>query len=86
LRSLSGRIYELILSETGQAACSTRRCGQEASDNGQDQPRRLAIVEPKRKPRTMIFGEAPELMPEEHQRRGDAADALFREIVRLARD
>ena len=34
----------------------------------------------------MIFGEAPELMPEEHQRRGDAADALFREIVRRARD
>jgi putative transposase len=42
----------LILSETGQAACSTRRCGQEASDNGQEQLRRSAIVEPKRKQRT----------------------------------
>lgn len=31
-----------------------------------------------RKPR------APDLTPEEHQRRGDAADALFRELVRLA--
>ena len=26
----------------------------------------------------------PDLSPEEHQRRGDAADALFREIVRRA--
>ena len=75
----------MILSETGQAACSNSAL-QEASDNGQEQPRRSAIVEPKRKQRTMIFGEAPELMPEEHQRRGDAADALFREIVRRARD
>lgn len=35
------------------------------------------VVRP-RKPR------APDLTPEEHQRRGDAADALFRELVRRA--
>ena len=28
------------------------------------------------------FGDAPDMTPEEHRRRGDAADALFREIVR----
>ena len=30
------------------------------------------------------FGDAPDMMPEEHQRRGNATDALFREIVRQA--
>ena len=28
--------------------------------------------------------DVPEMTPEEHQRRGDAADALFRELVRRA--
>ncbi len=35
-----------------------------------------------RKPRASRFGDVPELTPEEHRRRGDAADALFREIAR----
>lgn len=30
------------------------------------------------------FGEAEDLSSEEHQRRGDAADTLFRELVRRA--
>jgi hypothetical protein len=30
------------------------------------------------------YSDAPDLTPEEHQRRGDAADALFRELVRRA--
>ena len=30
------------------------------------------------------FGDAPDLTPEEHQRRGEAADALWRELVRRA--
>jgi hypothetical protein len=30
------------------------------------------------------LGDTPDLTPEEVQRRGDAADALFREIVRRA--
>ncbi|HZD77755.1 MAG TPA: hypothetical protein VE218_12165 [Acidobacteriaceae bacterium] len=30
------------------------------------------------------LGEVEDLTPEEHQRRGDAADALFRELVRRA--
>jgi hypothetical protein len=50
---------------------------------GSEQPKRSAIVEPKRK-RASVFGDAPDLTEEEHQRRGDAADALFREIVRRA--
>ena len=46
---------------------------------------RSAIVGPKRK-QTSVFGSAPDMAAEEHQRRGDAADALFREIVRRVRN
>ena len=44
--------------------------------------RKLAIVTVKR--RGSRFGEVPDLTLEEHQRRGEAADMLFREIVRRA--
>lgn len=44
--------------------------------------RTSAIVTAKRKPGR--FGEVEDLTQEEHQRRGDAADALFRELVRRA--
>jgi hypothetical protein len=44
--------------------------------------RKPAIVAVKRRPGR--FGDAPDLTPEEHRQRGDAADALFREIVRQA--
>jgi hypothetical protein len=43
--------------------------------------RKPAIVTIKRKSR---FGDAPDLTPEELQRRGEAADALWRELVRRA--
>jgi hypothetical protein len=32
------------------------------------------------------FADVPDMTPEEHQRRGDAADALFREIQRRIAD
>jgi hypothetical protein len=48
------------------------------------QPVRSAIVTILRK-RGARFGDAPDLSAEEHQRRGDAADVLFRELVRRAR-
>jgi hypothetical protein len=41
-----------------------------------------AIVTMRAKPGR--FGTAPDLTDEEHQRRGDAADALWRELVRRA--
>ena len=44
--------------------------------------RKPAIVTVKR--RRGRFGDAPDLTPEEHRRRGDAADTLFREVVRHA--
>ena len=47
-----------------------------------DDPPKSAIVTVKRRPGR--FGDAPDLTPEEHRQRGNAADALFREIVRLA--
>jgi hypothetical protein len=57
---------------------------QQANDSGLEQPKRAAIVEPKRKSEASVFGNAPELTEEEHQRRAKAAKALFREIVRRA--
>ena len=57
-----------------------RLCDQapeKANDNGQKQPRRSAIVEPKREPNAML----DDITPEELKRRGDAADALFRKIA-----
>ena len=50
---------------------------QPANDDG---PRKSAIVTT-RKPRSW-HGDAPEMTPAEHQRRGDAADAMFREMKR----
>jgi hypothetical protein len=40
---------------------------------------RSAIVTAKRRPGR--FGDVPDMTPEEHRRRGDAADALFREMM-----
>jgi hypothetical protein len=41
-----------------------------------------AIVTRRAKPGR--FGDVPDMTTEKHQRRGDAADALFRELVRRA--
>jgi hypothetical protein len=54
----------------------------EASEPPPDKIRTSRIVTGKRKPGR--FGEAEDLTPEEYQHRGDAADALFRELVRRA--
>jgi len=52
------------------------------NDNG-DQPRAAAIVTAKNPRRSRLgFSEVPDMTPEEHKRRGDAADALFREMKR----
>ena len=47
-----------------------------------DDDRKSAIVTAKR--RRGRFGDVPDMTLEEHQRRGDAADAMFREMVRRA--
>jgi hypothetical protein len=59
------------------------------NDNHPDPPaplptagKKSVIVTAKRRPGR--FGDAPDMTLEEHQRRGDAADTLFREIVRRA--
>jgi hypothetical protein len=49
-----------------------------------DQPKRSAIVEPKQKPPPSIFAPMREVPEEELQPRGDAADALWHELVRRA--
>lgn len=60
------------------------RLRNQANDNGAQpaQPKRSAIVTPKR--RSSIFGTAPDPNPEELKRAGEAADALWRELVRRA--
>jgi hypothetical protein len=48
--------------------------------------RKSAIVTAKN-PRRGRFGDVPDMMtPEEHKRRGDVADALWRELVRRVAD
>jgi hypothetical protein len=42
------------------------------------------IVTAKNPHRGSRLGDVPEMTPEEHKRRGDAADALFRELLRQA--
>jgi hypothetical protein len=42
------------------------------------------IVTAKNPHRRGRLGDVPDMTPEEHHRRGDAADALFRELVRQA--
>jgi hypothetical protein len=57
------------------------RLGAEAVNDNGEQPRPAAIVTAKN-PRRGRFGDVPDMTPEEHKRRGDAADALFREMKR----
>ena len=42
----------------------------------------VTIVAAKNPHRRGRLGDVPDMTPEEHMRRGDAADALFRELVR----
>ena len=44
----------------------------------------VTIVAAKNSHRRGRLGDVPDMTPEEHMRRGDAADALFRELVRQA--
>ena len=43
---------------------------------------RSATIVRTRSRRASVFGDAPDMTPEEHRRRGDAADAIFREMKR----
>ncbi len=41
---------------------------------------------PRKNPRRGKFGNVPDMTPEEHQQRGDAAEALFRELTHRVRE
>ena len=43
------------------------------------------VIVTAKNPRRERFGDVPDLTPEEHERRGDAAEALFRELTRRVR-
>jgi hypothetical protein len=51
------------------------------SDGATTQPARIVRT---RSRRASVFGDAPDMTPEEHKRRGEAADTLWRELVRRA--
>lgn len=53
-----------------------------ANDDEKPPPKQPAIVTTR--PRRGRFGEAEDITPEEHRRRADAAEALWRELVRRA--
>jgi hypothetical protein len=76
-------------SEEGAAQRSTARGAARATQPAANDDRadpatssqrttKSAIVTIKRKSR---FGDAPDMTPEEHRRRGEAADALFRRVT-----
>ena len=44
-----------------------------------DEPATIVTAKNQRRSR---FGDVPDMTPEEHKRRGNAADALFRELKR----
>ena len=52
---------------------------QRATSAPASEDRKPVIVTVKRRPGR--FGDVPDMTPEEHRRRGDAADALFREMM-----
>jgi hypothetical protein len=52
--------------------------------DGQEQPRRSEIVEPKKHRNTMLAHLIDDYDPEAPRRAGEKADELFREIVRRA--
>jgi hypothetical protein len=45
-------------------------------------PETRPVIVTAKNPRRGRFGDVPDMTPEEHERRGDAAVALFRELVR----
>jgi hypothetical protein len=76
LKPLKGPVIRL-------GAENTALPGEVAESSKLEQPKRLAIVEPKRK-RSSVFGDAPNPTPEDLKQAGDKADALWRELVRRA--
>ncbi|HET7879309.1 MAG TPA: hypothetical protein VFL55_00385 [Acetobacteraceae bacterium] len=60
-----------------------RREQQQMAKLMQDEPKPSAIVTARKPGRAIPDGWLPDT-PEEHKRRGDAADALWRELVRRA--
>jgi hypothetical protein len=71
------RLHTPVPGGKGALQPSTPRAAARVAPPANDD-RKPAIVTIKRKSR---FGDAPELTPEEHQRRGEAADAMWRGLV-----
>jgi hypothetical protein len=82
-RSSSG-----IDADTAQAAAITGPAivgrGVQAENDHRPEPAPTSRIVTARSSPRKKFSDAPDLTPEEHQRRGDAANALFRELVRQA--
>jgi hypothetical protein len=48
-------------------------------------PKTRTVIVTVKNPRRGRFGDVSDMTPEEHERRGDAAEALFRELTRRVR-
>ena len=73
------------LATAGPAVVRKAKPGNDTGPEAEHLPtagKRPTIVATRR--REKRNADVPEMTPEEHQRRGDAADALFRELVRRA--
>ena len=80
-RKVSPAIPQRIVSAAKKRAKAVEP--QPTETQASQEPKRSPIVT-MRNPRSSRVGPVPDMTADEHQRRGDAAVALFREIVRRA--
>jgi hypothetical protein len=66
-------------------AAAVDRAYSEVPQIAANEDRKSAIVTAKN-PHRRRYADVPDMTPEEHKRRGDAADALWRELVRRVRE
>jgi hypothetical protein len=66
-------------------ACATARGGGTASAIWGNSPDARAAPCHRQEPASWKFDDLPDMTPEEHERRGDATEALFRELTRRVR-
>ena len=80
-RKVSPAIPQRIVTIATKRAIAVEPQPSETQASQEPEKSRIVTV---RNPRSSRFGPVPDMTADEHQRRGDAAEALFRELVRRA--
>ena len=80
-RKVSPAIPQRIVTIATKRAIAVEPQPSETQASREPKKSRIVTV---RNPRSSRFGPVHDMTPDEHQRRGDAAEALFRELVRRA--